>query len=128
MVFEYLDEFAPFISYWIKALGLKNFLFLYSDIHLIFRRKITDIWSIWVQMFSSPEPENWIVILFTSFIICTFHKWENDQSFIANIDLVSMEPDIEKVKKVAVWIYNKKRLPLDKFEEEKNLEFKFFNV
>jgi hypothetical protein len=83
-----LQRLSPLVRAWMQRHGLMELHWYYSNFILMYKRSIPDIWPVWIQLLSSPEPDNWLSYLSGAVFLLVFDKLasEVDSSLTAIMD------------------------------------------
>jgi hypothetical protein len=104
-----------------KLNGLDKFLWLQSDLALLYNRTFPCVWDLWVQICCSRDPQNWPSYVTVAFLLLTFpflsQVGEDDVFGLADSfpsQLTNL--NLNQIARLALFVYE--RCPLGHRQEE----------
>ena len=138
-VHKIITKVSPIAGIWMKRVGIGNLLWCYSDLVLLFKRSLPDhIWSVWLQLNSSPHPEHWLTYFVAAVLVLGFDQLTHlpNQQLTTMMEafpriLAKIGADQWKIGVTALWLAE--MVPLEaksaqQREEVQMSDFKFFET
>ena len=140
LIFKMIYKISPVIGIWMKLNGLSDLMWCYSDLVLMFKRSVPNIWPFWLSINSSPCPSKWVVYEMCSILIIGFKVLidkTNEKTLMQSLMsektfqdiLENIEPKM--IFDTSLWLYDKFPITTEKNNEKTIIEtpkFEFFDA
>lgn len=134
-VHQIMTRVLPIGAIWMRRRGLQELLWCYSDFVLMFKRTYQDVWQVWLKFNCSPRPSQWLTYFMAAIILCSLDQL----TLLPDVAITAMMDsfpkildglDVNKIGKVALWLFNEARLPENVVEDPGKIEtaFSFFET
>lgn len=130
-----LFQVCPIAAIWMRQREIDALLWCYGDFVLLFKRSFPNIWPIWIQFNTSPNPSRWLCYFMCAIIIAGFDQLTllpdvRINTLMKAFPQILAEMSIQKIGQIALWLHEK--VPLDpvvmKDDETIDTEFEFFKT
>jgi hypothetical protein len=112
LILDILTRISPLFSIWLKQHGFSEFLWIYSDFVLLYKRTLGErIWPVWFQLTCSIEPSEWLIYFSASVMLLSFDVFAgNNEISMSNITDIFSEVfrnlDFEEVGHLSEYLYH----------------------
>jgi hypothetical protein len=105
-----LKKVAPITWIWLKRAGLKKLMWMHTDMALMYKRSFPNVWDFWLQIYCSPDPENWLAYMTCAIVLLSL----NSLLDLGDLGLASLTEEfppilraisVDDVRRLSWWLY-----------------------
>jgi len=127
LVHKILQKISPMAAIWMRRAGLKDLLWIYSDLVLLFKRTYENVWIIWDQINCSSNPKCWLTYFLAALIMRSFDELSSidDCSITTVMDVfpkIISKLDHKEIGLISLWLAKEYPLEVEEAKPPVNVD------